>query len=137
MFSSIGASGSPVICGYNTGQHSNKFNLNCHSHVHYKFNTLVILDATDGCTLAVFALRGTSTRNWDIRVTQYTMTGRLAGPPGCLQYFTGTGTGTVARWSFLLLKKMALYKQSFFSFNYPTPDSSVGTSSKSEMPVFF
>ena len=40
---------------------------------------LVIVDASDGCSMAVFALRGTGTRNWNIRVTQYTPGDNLGG----------------------------------------------------------
>ena len=39
----------------------------------------------------------TTTRSWDIYVTQYTCAQEdLGGPPGCLQYYTGT-TGLIKR----------------------------------------
>lgn len=86
---SPGAWGSPVICGTNTGQH-------------------MILDS-DGssCQRASFNIGAstTTTRSWDIYVTQYTCAQEdVAGAPGCLQYFTGT-TG------------------SFSNFGYPTTNT--------------
>ena len=40
----------------------------------------------------------TTTRSWDIYVTQYTCGQEdEAGPPGCLQYYTGTGTHVVKK----------------------------------------
>ena len=57
------------------------------------FNFSVILDAGDGCNTVNFLIGGdtTTTRQWDIKVTQYAC-GQYdeAGPPGCLQYFTST-----------------------------------------------
>ena len=54
----------------------------------------MILDS-DGvtCQNANFNIGGstTSTRQWKIRVTQYTCAEQdVAGPPGCLQYYTQT-----------------------------------------------
>ncbi len=72
--------GSPVICGFNTGQH-------------------MIVDASDKCNTVTFDISGgsTATRSWDIKVTQYACgEDTLGGPDNCLQYFTGT-SGTVAR----------------------------------------
>jgi len=70
-----GGSSSPVICGdQNKDQH-------------------MILDSDgSGCQSVVFAIGGgTTTRKWDIHVTQYTCeeaeNGSMAGPKGCLQYF--------------------------------------------------
>eukprot|EP00094_Tigriopus_californicus_P014059 TCALIF_13615-PA protein Name:"Protein of unknown function" AED:0.10 eAED:0.10 QI:0/0.63/0.66/0.91/0.54/0.66/12/94/345 len=49
-----GGVGSPVICGFNSGQH-------------------IIVDASDQCHKAAFTLSGSAaTRSWDIKVTQYT-----------------------------------------------------------------
>jgi len=81
---SPGTFGSPVICGQNTGQH-------------------MILDS-DGtnCQTANFMIGGSTTtsRVWDIYVTQYTCSQEdEAGPPGCLQYFTGTAV-TVKNFGF-------------------------------------
>ena len=58
------------------------------------FPILVILDS-DGmnCQQANFLIgtETTSTRQWTIRVTQYTCAEQdTAGPPGCLQYYTQT-----------------------------------------------
>jgi len=68
----------PVICGVNTGQH-------------------MIVD-TDGstCVKATFSYgAGSASRSYSIHATQYSSTNSMGGPPGCLQYFTGT-TGTVS-----------------------------------------
>jgi len=70
-----GGASSPIICGqHNKDQH-------------------MILDSNgSGCQEVVFQLGGgTSTRKWDIHITQYTCeeldNGSLGGPKGCLQYF--------------------------------------------------
>lgn len=78
--SSPGVAAPPVICGFNTGQH-------------------MFLDASDNCNELVFNTRQGSTANWDIKVTQYKCGSDEGGPPGCLQYFTGT-MGTVASYNF-------------------------------------
>jgi len=93
--SSPGHSGSPVICGFNSGQH-------------------MIVDASEECHTVAFHLgsAASTSRTWDIKVTQYYCGEEsVAGPQGCLQYFTGD-TGTVS------------------SFNFPTTASTVATSSK-------
>jgi len=80
---SFTAPGAPIICGSNAGQH-------------------MYLDS-DGatCLTNVFSFDGDSTtRALDIMVTQYDCKGQLGGPPGCLQYFTGT-TGTVSSFNYL------------------------------------
>jgi len=80
---SFAAPGAPIICGSNAGQH-------------------MYLDS-DGatCLTNVFSFDGDSTtRALDIMVTQYDCKGQLGGPPGCLQYFTGT-TGTVSSFNYL------------------------------------
>ena len=42
-----------------------------------------------------------TTRSWDIYVTQYNCGQEdEAGPPGCLQYFTGTGTHVVQSFAY-------------------------------------
>merc|ERR1712223_1388941 len=71
-----GGVGSPVICGNNKGYH-------------------MVLDTTpsEGCHTVNFNIGGstTTTRVWDIRVTQYDCTQMdSSGPPGCLQYYTQT-----------------------------------------------
>jgi len=76
------APGAPVICGGNSGQH-------------------MYLDS-DGstCLKNVFTFDGDSTtRAMDIMITQYDCKSMLGGPPGCLQYFTGT-TGTVSSFNY-------------------------------------
>lgn len=76
-----GNNGSPVICGFNTGQH-------------------MIVDASDQCHKATFDFGGTgSSRQFDIKVTQYACGDENGGPDGCLQYFTGN-TGTFANYNF-------------------------------------
>ncbi|XP_059087177.1 uncharacterized protein LOC131883677 [Tigriopus californicus] len=76
-----GGVGSPVICGFNSGQH-------------------IIVDASDQCHKAAFTLSGSAaTRSWDIKVTQYTCSQQEGGPDGCLQYFTGT-SGTISSFNF-------------------------------------
>ncbi|TRY61395.1 hypothetical protein TCAL_13401 [Tigriopus californicus] len=85
---SPGNMGSPVICGTNTDQH-------------------MIVDASDQCHRASFDFGGTgTTRQFDIKVTQYACGDENGGPDGCLQYFKGN-TGT------------------FSSFNFPTTATSV------------
>lgn len=71
----------PVICGQNTGQH-------------------MILDASDMCHELSFNLAGSTSRNWDIKVTQFTCgQSDIVGPDGCLQYFMGTtGTFSTFNW---------------------------------------
>ena len=58
----------------------------------------MILDASDQCNTALFTLGGTgsTSRSWEIKVTQYECGDENGGPDGCLQYFTGN-TGTFAR----------------------------------------
>jgi len=77
--SSPGLSGSPIICGYNTNQH-------------------MIIDSsgTECQTVNVnVGAETTTSRSWDIYVTQYTCGQEdLAGSPGCLQFYTGV-TGLV------------------------------------------
>jgi len=82
--SSPGQFGSPIICGTNTGQH-------------------MYIDS-DGsrCQVANFNIGSSTTtsRSWDIYVTQYTCSQEdEAGPPGCLQYLTGI-TGIVKSFGF-------------------------------------
>jgi hypothetical protein len=86
---SPGKAAPPVICGFNTDQH-------------------MIVDASDQGHIAsmFFSSSSTTSRFWNMKVTQYECNGWNAGPPGCLQYFTST-TGTVA------------------SFNFPTTASTV------------
>ena len=63
---------------------------------------LVVIDQVRGstaCQNAMFniGLSTTTSRSWTIKVTQYACGDEdKGGPPGCLQYFTGT-VGNVAR----------------------------------------
>jgi len=90
---SPGKFGSPIICGTNTGQH-------------------MILDvAGNDCQTVNFHIGSetTTTRSWDIYVTQYSCgQEELAGAPGCLQFHTGT-TGLIK------------------SFNYGTANTATAT----------
>ena len=92
--SSPGKLGSPVICGYNTGQHSKiQYFTSGFCFVSPVFFPSVIIDVGEGCQMANFHIGSstTTTRQWNIYVTQYTCGQEdLAGPPGCLQYHTGT-----------------------------------------------
>merc|ERR1719510_2035098 len=78
--------GSPVICGTNTGYH-------------------MVIDQARGsteCQKVNFNIGGSTTtsRSWTIKVTQYACGDEdKGGPPGCLQYFTGT-VGNVASYGF-------------------------------------
>jgi len=81
--------GSPVICGTNEQQH-------------------MILDS-DGtsCSKVNIGLgngAGTTAREWDIKVTQYTCSEEDGGPPGCLQWHT-TATGSFRSFNFPLLAR--------------------------------
>lgn len=56
----------------------------------------VIVDADESCNVARFTTSGPFTRTWNIKATQYKCGDTMAGPSGCLQYFTTT-TGRVSR----------------------------------------
>ena len=58
----------------------------------------VYVDASNNCHTVAFDISSGSstTRNWDIKVTQYECGHHNGGSDGCLQYHTGT-TGTIAR----------------------------------------
>jgi len=76
------ATGTPVICGDLKGEH-------------------MYLD-TDGndCVMAVFAYGGdSSSRQYEIHVTQYDRKNDMGGPTGCLQYYT-TNKGTLKSFRF-------------------------------------
>jgi len=84
QFSVTGTSGSgtPLICGTNTGQH-------------------VFVDTDgSGCSTVNIGTSGIFTgRMWDIMVTQFRCGDEMGGPPGCLQYFTAT-TGVIRSFNF-------------------------------------
>jgi len=73
------SAGTPTICGTNTGYH-------------------MIVDADPSgntCHKALFAIGGgtTTSRSWDIKVTQYACGDYdSSGWPGCLQYYTATAS---------------------------------------------
>jgi len=79
---SQGLSGSPVICGINTGQH-------------------MVLDTVDciDITFAFDTADTTTSRSISIKAIQYICGDDNGGPPGCLQYFQ-ENTGTVASFNF-------------------------------------
>ena len=87
---------------------------NIESSNQFSIFSLVILDSlgTDCQTVNVFVGESTTTtRQWDIFVTQYTCTQEdVSGPPGCLQYYTDT-TGL------------------FKNFGYPSSNSATSTPS--------
>ena len=61
----------------------------------------MILD-TDGtaCVKAVFSYgSATTSRTYEIHVTQYDSRNTMGGPTGCLQYYT-TNTGTITSFNF-------------------------------------
>jgi len=76
------SSGSPVICGTNTGQH-------------------MVLDSDGvGCSNVNFAIgSAVFARSWDIKVTHFNCGDEMGGPAGCLQWFT-TATGTIRSFNF-------------------------------------
>ena len=63
----------------------------------------MIVDASDDCVTANFnfgSMSGGTARSWNIKVTQYNCgLDEIAGPDGCLQYFTGA-TGTISSFNF-------------------------------------
>ena len=101
--------GTPVICGTNTNQHMyvDVGGTDCLT-VNFQFGA-------DSATRS-YSVKVSFEQSWSIltnpyqsyllQALQYTCTEEMAGPPGCLQYFTAT-TGTVA------------------SFNFPTTATSV------------
>ena len=64
----------------------------------------VYVDASDSCNQLAFILGTTSTttRQWSIKVTQYSCTFNNLAPSGCTQYFFGTdaASGTVSSFNF-------------------------------------
>lgn len=82
--STVGFAGSPVICGTNTGYH-------------------MVLDSNGvDCQMVNMQIGGatTTTRSWDIKVTQYNCGDEdMGGPMGCLQYWTGT-SGYISSYNF-------------------------------------
>lgn len=85
----------PVICGVNTGQH-------------------MIVD-TDGstCVTATFSYgAGSASRSYSIHAIQYSSTNSMGGPPGCLQYFTGTtGTASSFNWQGVTTRTSSVHLQ--------------------------
>ena len=62
---------SPTICGTNTDYH-------------------MIVEAEDSCNTLQFDWSSSSTRSWNIQISQLSCQSRWKPPEGCLQYFTGT-----------------------------------------------
>jgi len=72
---------SPVICGTNTNQH-------------------MLLEADDSCNALTFVWTGSSTtRKWNIKISQISCYEPWKAPEGCTQYFTGS-TGTVKSYNY-------------------------------------
>jgi len=76
------SSGTPVICGTNTGQH-------------------MILDSDGvGCSNVNFVIgSAVFARSWDIKIMQFNCGDEMGGPAGCLQWFT-EGTGVIRSFNF-------------------------------------
>jgi len=77
--SSPGFQAPPTVCGYNTGQH-------------------MWVPASDSCTtinIDIDTGTTTTTRKWQIKVSQYECGNMMAPENDCLQYFTES-TGTIA-----------------------------------------
>jgi len=73
----------PTICGYNTGQH-------------------MFVPASDSCNqvnIDIDTGSTTTTRQWQIKVTQYECDNMMAPEQDCLQYLTAS-TGTIASFNF-------------------------------------
>ncbi len=65
---SPGNRGSPIICGFNTGQHSKNKNLRKRIYAKLLIFFLVFVDASDLCHVLNFNLQGTTaSRSWDIK----------------------------------------------------------------------
>jgi len=71
---------SPTICGTNTDYH-------------------MIVEADDNCNTLSFDWSSSTTRSWNIRVSQISCEARWKPPEGCLQYFTGT-TGYIYSYNY-------------------------------------
>lgn len=80
--SNPGGAAPPVICGTNTGEH-------------------MYVDVSDSCNKLLFTLgsnaQGTSlvTRQWSIKVSQYSCNYENLAPQGCTQYYFGSTVDTV------------------------------------------
>jgi len=85
----------PVICGTNSGQH-------------------MIVDSNGmDCITATFNFGGgTTSRSYSIHVIQFEMSNKMGGPPGCLQYFTGT-TGTISSFNWVSTASVHLANQDY------------------------
>jgi len=73
----------PTICGYNTGQH-------------------MYVPASDGCNqvnIDIDTGSTSTTRKWQIKVTQYECNNMMSPEQDCLQYHTAS-TGTIASYNF-------------------------------------
>ena len=70
-----------------------------------QFYDIVYVDAADSCNSLEFLLdTTTSTRQWNIKVTQISCFDELRPPSGCTQYFYGsTGTFKVMEFKLLII----------------------------------
>jgi len=78
----------PAICGTNTGEH-------------------MYVDAAEGCNDIGFQLgssaqgtAGIATRQWSIKISQYSCNYENLAPAGCTQYFFGSNVDTVQTYNF-------------------------------------
>jgi len=94
---SVSSSGkaAPLICGTNTGQH-------------------MIVDSNGvDCVTANFNFGGgTTSREYSIHVMQFEAGNVMGGPPGCLQFFTGS-TGTVSSFNWQTTASVHLANQDY------------------------
>jgi len=95
QITSPGNVASPVICGFNTGQH-------------------MIVDASGACVTAVFNFDTTdqaTAREYRLEARQFILGDDMGGPLECLQYFTSL-TGTVSSYTFEFPKLQYLFSKS-------------------------
>ena len=82
--SAPGSNAIPTICGTNTGEH-------------------MYVPASDKCNLLTAHIGSTSTAttgSFSIKVSQVPCNSPVLPPRGCLQYFYGSDTGTVASFNY-------------------------------------
>ena len=76
----------------------NFYKVYCYNMIPFHFSVFVDTNGVD-CINAAFVLGSDSTYNYDIKVEQYSCSNEMAGPPGCLQYFTAD-MGTIKSFNF-------------------------------------
>ena len=107
--SNPGGSQPPTICGYNTGQH-------------------MYVTASDQCNqinIDIDTGSTSTTRQWQIKVTQYECGNMMAPEQDCLQYFTAS-TGRMNT-STILLQLCLCSIGTIASFNWDTSATTVAT----------